>query len=312
MIDRRRFLAAGSLALLGACTRSAPSTSGASAAAAEAGPLYRISLAEWSVNRRIHRREEPALDHLDFPAYARSLGIDAVEYVSTLFADRSTAGDYVADLRRRCDGEGVRSLLIMVDAEGALGDPDEAGRLRAVANHHRWLDAAKALGCHAIRVNAQSSGARDEQARLAADGLHRLASDAASRDLSVIVENHGGLSSDGSWLAEVMRLADHPGVGTLPDFGNFNLGDGKTYDRYRGTEELMPFARAVSAKSYAFDEAGNETTIDYERMMRIVVDAGYRGHVGIEFEGGGSSEAGILATKRLLESVRTKLEAGRG
>ena len=201
----------------------------------------------------------------------------------------------------------------MVDGEGSLGGGE---REQAIVNHHRWIDAAAALGCHAIRVNAGGGGSREEVAARAADSLRRLAERGAPAGISVIVENHGGYSSDGSWLADVMRRADHPGVGTLPDFGNFLVrGEDKErgieavwYDRYLGVTELMPYAKAVSAKSHDFDEAGNETRTDYARMLGIVVAAGYRGYVGVEYEGSGRPEPeGIRMTKALLERVRTEL-----
>ena len=270
--------------------------------------LFDISLAQWSFHRRLFGRVEPALDNLDFAAAARSLGIDAVEYVNVFFKDKAEDEAYLREMRDRADGEGVRSLLIMCDGEGKLGDPDPAARKRAVENHHKWVTAAAFLGCHSIRVNASSEGERDEQAVLAADGLRQLCEFADRHDQNVIVENHGGWSSDGSWLASVMRRVDHPRCGTLPDFGNFRIQGDQWYDRYRGVEELMPFAKAVSAKSHAFDADGNETSTDYERMMRIVLDAGYGGYVGIEYEGERvPEEDGILATKMLLERVRTAL-----
>ncbi|MEE9392667.1 MAG: sugar phosphate isomerase/epimerase family protein [Planctomycetota bacterium] len=314
-MDRRRFLElAGVLPLAAAaasCTRyeessgrRAPTSGPTGGDLAESGPLYQVSLAEWSVNRSVQAKK---LDHLDFPKYARSVGIDAVEYVSTLFADGKCDAKYVAALKSRCEGEGVQSLLIMVDGEGNLGAAEPAARAQAVANHHRWVEAAADLGCHAIRVNARSSGSYDEQADRAADGLRQLCDYGDRFGIDVIVENHGGLSSDGAWLAAVMRKTDHPRVGTLPDFGNFSISKTEVYDRYKGVEELMPFAKAVSGKSYAFDAKGRETKIDYARMMKIVVDAGYRGYVGIEFEGAGAAREGILATKALLESVRADL-----
>jgi L-ribulose-5-phosphate 3-epimerase len=265
--------------------------------------LFTISLAEWSLHRSIRSGE---MTNLDFPRVAREkFGIDAIEYVNSFFKDRARDETYLAELKRRCEGEGVSSLLIMCDGEGALGDPDEKARLEAVENHRKWADAAKRLGCHSIRVNAQSSGSPEEQARLVADGLRRLTEYCAMLDLNCLVENHGGLSSNGEWLAGVMKRVDHPRVGTLPDFGNWY-----EYDRYKGVAELMPFARAVSAKSHDFDENGNETRTDYERMMRIVLDAGYRGRVGIEYEGDRLPEAeGIMATKRLLERTRERLRA---
>lgn len=287
------------------CGRPEQATENA-AALATGAPLFRISLAEWSLHRAIR---ESGMDPLDFPVVAkRDYGIDAVEYVNQLFKDRRSDAEYLGALKQRCDGEGVTSLLIMCDGDGELGDADEAARTTAVENHYRWVDAAKFLGCHSIRVNAQSAGSREEQAERAADGLHRLAMYADQAGLNVIVENHGGFSSDGSWLADVMRRANHPRVGTLPDFGNFNLDDNTSYDRYQGVTELMPFAKAVSAKSLDFDAQGNEIHTDYERMMRIVLDAGYRGHLGIEYEGKILGEPeGILATKALLERVRATL-----
>jgi len=264
-------------------------------------PPFKISLAQWSLHRTL---QSGKLDHLDFPSTARNdFGIGAVEYVNVFF--KSHRGEYIRDLKKRCDDVGVRSLLIMCDGEGALGDPDDARRIKSAENHHKWVEAARELGCHSIRVNAESKGTRQEQERLAADGLRRLTEFAAAHDINVIVENHGGLSSHGDWLAAVMRRVDHPRCGTLPDFGNFY-----EYDRYRGVEELMPFAKAVSAKSYDFDDQGNETRIDYRRMLRIVVDAGYRGHIGIEYEGGKHAEAeGIRLTKALLERIQDEFKS---
>ncbi|HMQ15283.1 MAG TPA: sugar phosphate isomerase/epimerase family protein [Phycisphaerae bacterium] len=269
-------------------------------------PLFRISLAQWSLHRALR---DGRLNHLDFGATARrDYGLDAVEYVNSFFKNKARDADYLRDMKQRAADAGVRSLLIMCDGEGNLGDPDDARRRQAVENHYRWVEAAKALGCHSIRVNAASSGSFEEQQKLAADGLRRLTEFGARHELNVLVENHGGLSSNGAWLAGVMRMVDHPRCGTLPDFGNFNLGDGKQYDRYQGVRELMPFAKAVSAKSHDFNEAGDEIHTDYRRMMKIVVDAAYRGYVGIEYEGGGLSEPeGIRATKRLLEKVRSEL-----
>jgi L-ribulose-5-phosphate 3-epimerase len=272
----------------------------------DATPLYAISLAEWSLHRTLQNGE---LDPLDFPVIARDrYGLDGVEYVNQFFMDRALDRAWLAELRIRAERSGVRSLLIMCDNEGDLGDPDDTQRAEAVENHRKWLDAAAFLDCHSIRVNARSAGSREEQARLAADGLRRLCEYADPLGLNVIVENHGGLSSDGQWLAGVIRRVDHPRAGTLPDFGNFQVSEDVSYDRYQGVQELMPFAEAVSAKSHDFDDAGRETSTDYLRMMRIVLDAGYRGYVGVEYEGDRLSEHdGIVATIRLLEQTRDQL-----
>ena len=264
-------------------------------------PLYDISLGEYSLHRALRSKK---LDHLDFASHTKDkFGIDAVEYWSRPFQSKAKDAKYLAELKKRAGDSGVKSLLILVDGEGNLGAPDEKKRAQAVDNHKKWVDAGKTLGCHSIRVNARSAGKYDDQLKLAADGLRRLSEYAKPAGLNVIVENHGGLSSNGEWLAKVMKAVALDNCGTLPDFGNFH-----GYDRYKGVTETMPFAKAVSAKSHEFDDKGNETKTDYVRMMKIVVDAGYNGYVGIEYEGRKHSEPeGIMLTKKLLERVRDQL-----
>lgn len=266
-------------------------------------PLFKISLAEWSLHRKLYAK---TLDNLDFPKVAKeTFGIDAVEYVNSFFKDKAQDAAYLADLKKRCSDLGVTSVLIMCDGEGAIGDADAAKQTQAVDNHKKWIEAAKFLGCHSIRVNAQSSGSWEEQQKRAADGLHRLCEFGDTHGINVIVENHGGLSSNGEWLSGVMTLANHPRVGTLPDFGNFTISDTEKYDRYKGVALMMPYARGASAKSYGFDAEGNETTIDFRRMVAIVLKAGYHGRLGIEYEGDGLSEDdGVRATKKLLERLQ--------
>jgi sugar phosphate isomerase/epimerase len=270
--------------------------------AEEEEPLFRISLAQWSLHRTIFAGQ---LDNLDFARTAKNdFGIAAVEYVNQFFKDKAEDQSYLAEMKERASDEGVQNVLIMIDGEGALGAGDEAARKQAVENHYKWVEAASFLGCHSIRVNANSEGSYEEQLDRAADGLHRLTVFGAERGINIIVENHGGLSSNGEWLSSVIRRVDHARCGTLPDFGNFNLGNGEEYDRYQGVKELMPFAKGVSAKSLDFDEHGDESRIDYRRMMKIVLDAGYRGFIGIEYGGNRLSEPdGIRATKSLLERV---------
>ena len=269
--------------------------------AAEKPQPFQISLAQWSLNSTLFAGK---LDNLDFPRAAKQqFGITAVEYVNQFFKDKAKDAEYLADLAGRAAGEGVENLLIMCDGLGNLGDPDDKARSQAIENHYPWLEAAKRIGCHSIRVNAASKGTFEEQQKLAVDGLSRLAELADPMEMSVIVENHGGLSSNGEWLAGVIQAVDRPNCGTLPDFGNFY-----EYDRYQGVEELMPFAKGVSAKSYDFDDEGNEKRIDYRRMLEIVINAGYRGWIGIEYEGKELPEdEGIMATKRLLDRLLAEL-----
>ena len=302
MQTRRDWLKVAALSAAGVVAPTALASLARAGGAKE--PLFKISLAEWSLNKSILRQK--TLDHLDFAKVAKTeFGIDAVEYVNQMFMDKAKDQAYLGEMKKRADDLGVRSLLIMCDREGDLGDPDAAKRQKAVENHHKWADAAKFLGCHSIRVNAKSAGSYDEQVKLAADGLAKLGEHGATLGLNVIVENHGGLSSNGAWLAAVMRTANKPNVGTLPDFGNFRVSPAEEYDRYKGVTELMPFAKGVSAKSHEFDAQGNETKTDYVKMMKIVLDAGYRGYVGIEYEGSKLGEReGIRATLDLLKRVR--------
>ena len=269
---------------------------------------FKISLAGWSLHLAFFAGK---LNHLDFPLIAqRDFGISGVEYVNQFWMDKATDQEYLKGLKKRADDHGVTGVLIMCDREGNLGDPDEAKRKQAVENHVKWLEAAKFLGCHSIRVNAHSAGSREEQAKLAADGLAQLSTLAKPLDLGVIVENHGGFSSDGQWLSSVIKSVGMPNCGTLPDFGNFKLATGE-YDRYLGVDEMMPSAKGVSAKSHDFDTAGNETHTDYQKMLDIVVKKhGYHGWIGIEYEGKILSESdGIKATKVLLEKHAARLKA---
>ena len=261
---------------------------------------FAISLAEWSLHRALRKNE---ITNLDFPRLAKEqYGVTGLEYVNQFFKDKAKDAAYLADLKSRAEGFGLKNVLIMIDGEGMLGAPDSAVRTTAVENHKPWIDAAKTLGCHAIRVNAASQGEFAEQQKLAADGLRRVGEYGATQGISVVVENHGGLSSNGEWLAGVMKLVGMPGVGTLPDFGNFRVSREVEYDKYKGVAELMPYAKGVSAKTHDFDAQGNEAQIDYRRMLDIVIASPYRGFIGIEYEGNTLGEPeGIKATKALLE-----------
>lgn len=268
---------------------------------------FDISLAEWSLHKALFNGE---MTNLDFPATAKNeFGITAVEYVNQFFKDKAEDKDYLDELNTRCDDLGVNQVLIMIDGEGALAASDDKERKTSVENHYKWVEAAQHLGCHSIRVNARGDGTAEEQKKAAVDGLGSLATFAKDFNINIIVENHGGHSSNGAWLASVMKEVDMDNCGTLPDFGNFCIersenGCAEEYDRYKGVEEMMPYAKGVSAKTYAFNEEGLETTIDYSQMLQIVKDAGYTGHIGIEYEGSELSEfEGIKATKSLLETV---------
>jgi sugar phosphate isomerase/epimerase len=280
-----------------------------SIATAQARPSFDISLAEWSLHRMLFAG---AIDHLDFARIARgAFDINAVEYVNQFFRDRVRDHAYLDQMRHRAEDAGVRSLLIMVDGEGLLGARSQGQRRRAVERHARWAEAARRVGCHAIRVNAHGEGPPDRQLLQAADGIRRLCDAADDHDIDVLIENHGGCSSDAAWLASLVDAVGHHRCGSLPDFGNFRGADGGPADAYRAVERLMPSARAVSAKTRDFDERGQETSIDFRRMLRLVTAAGYDGHVGIEYEGRRIGEAeGVRRSATLLRRVRDEIDVG--
>ena len=281
-----------------------------------ADPRFEISLAEWSLHRTL---DAGKLDHLDFPAKAKNdFDISVVEYVNGFFGGKKMnfkqagkSGAYLKELLQRSKDAGVINHLIMVDEEGPLALPNDTERLPAVDNHKKWIEAAKFLGCKTVRVNLHGKGSPDEKKAASIDSLGRLGDFAKTMGINVVVENHGNESSNGAWVAGVMRQVNRPNVGTLPDFGNFCLSHpwGETqsdckdlYDRYKGVEELLPFAKGVSAKTYDFDSQGEQPRMDYKRLLNIVKASAFKGYIGIEFEGNTQTEEeGIRKTKLLLE-----------
>ena len=285
----------------------------------KADPLFKISLAEWSLNKQLFAGK---MDHLDFPLLAKKNGIDAVEYVNQFFKDKATDMNYLKEMKTRADGEGVTSVLIMCDGEGMLGAATPEERTQTVENHKKWVEAAKFLGCHSIRVNAYSAvpwstSKSDEKNAIdiTSSGLRQLCEFAEDFDINVLIENHGGFSSNGKWLAEMIKETAHPRAGTLPDFGNFRIAqeNGKdiSYDSYRGVDELMPRAKGVSLKPTVWNDSGVEHPLDYTRMMKIVLAHNFHGYVGIEHGEEGREWDSIFEIRRDLEDVRRTLEAER-
>lgn len=256
---------------------------------------FEISLAEWSLHKTLNKGD---LKNIDFPEFtAKTFGIYGVEYVNQFFKDKAQDMTYLKDLNDRAKSNGVRNVLIMIDGEGNLGDADEAKRKQAVENHYKWIDAANFLGCGAVRVNAAGQGTPAEVQKRVVESLYNLADYGKKGEINVCVENHGGISSHGDWLAATLKQVGKKNCGSLPDFGNFY-----EYDRYQGVIDLMPYAKGVSAKTHDFDAQGNDTKVDYVKMMDIVKKAKYKGYIGIEFEGSNLSEVeGIKASKKLLE-----------
>ncbi|MCJ7468186.1 MAG: sugar phosphate isomerase/epimerase [Maribacter sp.] len=288
---------------------------------------YPISLAQFSLASEFFMGKH---DTLEFPARAKKeFGLNIVEYVSMFFADKANDPAFFKELKMRTDDLGVSNHLIMVDDEN-IADVDKAKRDHAVESHYKWVDAAKMLGCSSIRVNLGSldqTGTAEEVADAAIEGYGKLLEYGNQNEMNIIVENHVGYSCDGKWLAGIMKAMNNPRAGVLPDFGNFcikrtlpetqdiagymNTKCLEQYDMYLGVEELIPYAKGVSAKTHKFDQNGDETEIDFKRMFDIIKKSGFNGIVGIEYEGGLmhaqgiagylSNEDGIMATKKLIE-----------
>lgn len=290
-------------------------------------PFFKLSLAQWSIHRMIQKQK---LDPFQFASLAKKWGFEGLEYVSQLYMSKklSMGGEgftaqldsMVRQLRAEATANDLQSLIMMMDLEEDTGDmawADEAKRTKAVEAHYPWVEASKEIGCHSIRVNLFGEKDRKLWKSAAIEAIATLGEYASTYNINVIVENHGWLSSDAALLMEVINEVGMDNVGTLPDFGNFCVkrpnnarweGCLEEYDRYQGVAEMMPAAKAVSAKSSDFDQDGNEINTDYLKMLQIVKDAGYTGYIGVEYEGNElSEEEGILATKNLLLNIAKSL-----
>jgi sugar phosphate isomerase/epimerase len=265
---------------------------------------FKISLAEWSLHKALFKKQ---IDNLDFPRIAHEqYGIDAVEFVNQFFKDKANDSAYLKELKARASDSGVTCVLIMIDGEGDMSAVDKAERMQAAENHKKWVDAAAALGCHSIRINTGNHYSFENVFGVS-ESCNALVEYAEKQGINIICENHGGPSSNPDALLSLISWVGKDRFGTLPDFGNFPKDKRGRYtiDIYRAIDRMMPYAKGVSAKSFDFDADGRETTLDYARILKIVTDSGYHGHVGIEYEGTRLSEPdGIRATKRLLESLR--------
>ncbi|MAC86592.1 MAG: xylose isomerase [Gammaproteobacteria bacterium] len=277
--------------------------------------FFEIGLAQWSLNKSLNSGK---IDNLDFARIAREkFGLGVVEYVNQFFINKAKNKKYLSEMLNISNDNGIINNLIMIDSEGNLGDSNKRKRIKAINNHKKWVEAAKFLGCSHIRVNAAGDGPEEEVSRNASESLAMLGEFSEDYGINVIVENHGGYSSNAKWLVNVIKNASRKNIGTLPDFGNFCIrsspkdlsdwgattsGCAEEYDRYLGVEELLPFAMSVSAKSNDFDGNGNCIETDFSRMIQIIKKSSYKGYVSIEYEGSRfSEEDGIRLTKSLLE-----------
>ena len=319
-MKRRQFVkravqASGTLSLLGfaACKNEKRHKNSELQADLETHPelFFKMSLAQWSLHRTLFDKK---MDHLDFASKSRGFGFEGLEYVNSFFKDKAKAMPYLKEMKLRADAEGQENVLIMIDGEGALANSNTNERLKAIENHYKWIEAAHFLGCHAIRVNLAGSSGKAEAVKVSIDSLEKLSDFAINSNINILVENHGGFSSNSEWMTSVFSQVKNENCGTLPDFGNFCITKHKDghclekYDRYKGMRELLPYAKALSAKSYDFNEAGDDTLIDYYKIMKMVKDSGYKGFIGVEYEGDiKPEEEGIKLTRNLLIKVGRQL-----
>jgi sugar phosphate isomerase/epimerase len=310
--DRRQFVRQTALGLLAAPLASRIALADDVIGTPSAGKIgdFKISLAEWSLHKRLFGSSDVPKANLEFPRMAKEeFNIDGVEFVNQFFKDKARDETYLKELKKRSNDLGVTCVLIMIDGEGDMSAPEKQDRAKAVENHKRWVDAAKDLGCHSIRINTGEHYSPSDVGACA-DACRQLVEYGDKSQINIICENHGGPSSWPDALLALMKAVDHPRFGTLPDFGNFpprtrGAADGpKTVDLYDAIARMMKYAKGVSAKCYEFSADGRESSLDFPRLMKIVSDAGYRGFVGIEYEGAGPEPEGIIAARKLLETLR--------
>lgn len=285
--------------------------------------FFEFSLAQWSFNKSFR---EGGISPYEFAKMANELGFKGLEYVSQLYPDVIESDDKDAAIQVFVEKNNalaaqyqMKNVLIMIDEEGNLSSSNEKERMTAIENHKKWIAAAHQMGCSAVRLNLYGEKDPEKWIANSIKSLKELSDYGSERNINVIVENHGRITSNIPFLMRAINDTQKANCGTLPDFGNFciaedgygSLSDGsckEVYDPYKGVAEMMPKAFGVSAKSYDFDADGNETTLDYYKLLSIVKEAGYNGFIGVEYEGHRLSEQeGILATKKLLENVASKL-----
>lgn len=288
----------------------------------EAKSFFKLSLAQWSFHRSIKYNN---LSPYEFARLASELDFEGLEYVSTLYPDVMKSDDKTSAINSFIEKNNslaaqykMKNVLIMVDEEGNLSTSNKNERLEAIENHKLWINAAHKMGCGAIRLNLHGEEDEELWIKNSIASLEMLSEFAKPLNVNIIVENHGGNSSNASLLMKVINQVSFDNCGTLPDFGNFclskdwgSLKENKCdnpYDPYMGVSEMMPKAFGVSAKAYDFDASGNETILDYKKLLSIVKKAGYNGFIGVEYEGDHlSEEEGIIATKKLIEKTSSIL-----
>jgi sugar phosphate isomerase/epimerase len=254
----------------------------------------KLSLAGWSLQRLFRAPVHP-LRLVDFPAFVRNrFGLEAIELNSPFFPSRESR--FLRQLVAAADKAQMRMLNIAVDEVGDLSADNDLDRNRAVQNYARWVPVAAELGCTAIRANTGGMGIIDVNRALICciDSFRRLADMGVKHGVSILIENHGGLSAEpGNIIAivdEVRLTHGNTVIGTMPDYGNFP----DTVDRLASLAKLLPFAKAVHAKVYDIDEQLNHPRFDLQRCITLTRECGYDGYIGIEYHGSADPIEGVM------------------
>jgi L-ribulose-5-phosphate 3-epimerase len=236
-----------------------------------------ISLAAWSLVRSFRNGKWKLVD---LPRICReNLGIGALEFVNQFF--ENPVLQYLQTVKRAGKQYEVKFVRIMVDGEGEMAAVEKKDRLASARAHRKWVDIAYELGCADIRCNMRG-GTPDwkndkDLVKRAAEAFNDLLEYARPANIDILIENHGGASSDPDTLVAVMKAVNNPHFGTLPDYGNVNLGD----DRYEVMRKILPYAKGVSVKA-AWTADGNNVFGDLEKLIKITQESGFHGFWGIE------------------------------
>ena len=274
---------------------------------------------------------------IDFPKIVREdFNIDAAEYWNRPMVEKRRDSNFIRELNKRTNDYGLENTFMLVDLinfqtgeSKSLCSRDKIERNFAIEEHKEWIEFSKAIGCKGIRVNLWSDNmTRSEVKSISQDSLGELLEFSNKINMSIVIENHGGYTSDAKWLIDLIKSINHPKLGTLPDFGTRNFCIKRApktesgifgsqcvdqYDKYKGVKEMLPYAKGISAKSHTFNNDGEEMSTDYKKMINLIKASGFNDYIAIEYEGAImalyakgnskflSSHEGILATKKLIE-----------
>jgi L-ribulose-5-phosphate 3-epimerase len=247
-------------------------------------PKNGISLAQWALVEEVRAGKWKTLD---FPRIAREdFGIDGIEFVNTLFESPTTM-NYLNTMKKNAADHGVTCVLIMCDAEGDACAPTKETRRQFEINHRKWIDAAQYLGCHSIRINCigPKNVNKEEALKWSAETCSMMMEYAIPAGISVLIENHGGVSNDADFMVALMKEVNSRYLGILPDWRQ----PGGDFDNVEFLRKTLPYAGGMSFRNQPTEELT-------ARMIKLAHETGFRGWYGIESSG----REAVKISKQLL------------